>query len=52
MNKIQRELYQAPELSKFDLNHDLSVLLSFSVEGSFDPLEPGVDDDSLEGGKW
>lgn len=44
MNKIQKELYQAPELSKLELNNDLSILLSFSVDGSIDPIEEGVED--------
>ena len=43
MNKIQKELYQAPELTKIELNH-LSILLSFSVEGEIDPIESGVED--------
>lgn len=44
MNKIQKELYQAPEFSKIELNNDLSILLSFSVDGSIDPIQEGVED--------
>lgn len=45
MNKTQKELYQAPELSKIELNDNLSILLSFSVEGEIDPIESGVVDE-------
>lgn len=43
MNKIQKEFYQAPGLTKIELNH-LSILLSFSVEGTIDEVEDGVED--------
>lgn len=46
MNKIQKEFYQAPELTKIELNH-LSILLSFSVEGTIDDLEAGVEDEGF-----
>ena len=41
MNKIQKEIYQSPSFTKLELNHDLSILLSFSVDGEVDPLEEG-----------
>lgn len=44
MNKIQKEVYQAPELSKIELNNDLSVLLNFSVDGDVEPIEEGEND--------
>ena len=46
MNKIQKEFYQAPELTKIEPNH-LSILLSFSVEGTIDDLEAGVEDEGF-----
>ena len=52
MNKIQKELYQAPELSKLELNNDLSILLSFSVDGSIAPIEEGVEDTYTSVGNW
>lgn len=52
MNKIQKELYQAPELSTIDLNNDLSILLSFSVDGSIDPIEEGVEDTYWSVNNW
>ena len=48
MNKIQKESYQAPELSLLELNNDLSVLLSFSVDGDIEPIGPGADDTGAE----
>ena len=47
MNKIQKELYQAPGLSKLEVNNDLSILLSFSVSGDIVDVYPGVEDGSL-----
>ena len=52
MNKIQKELYQAPEFSKIELNNDLSILLSFSVDGSIDPIEEGVEDTYTSVNNW
>ena len=53
MNKIQKELYQAPELTKFELDNELSILLTFSIEGSADSIEGGIDDgDDLNSSKW
>ncbi|WP_455250376.1 hypothetical protein [Porphyromonas sp.] len=52
MNKIQKELYLAPELSKIELNNDLSILLSFSVDGSIDPVEEGVEDTYTSVNNW
>ena len=52
MNKIQKELYQAPEFSKIELNNDLSILLSFSVDGSIDPIEEGVEDTYTSINNW
>ena len=52
MNKIQKEIYQAPELSKIELNNDLSILLTFSVNGEVEPIEEGVDEDRDGLGKW
>lgn len=45
MNKIQKEYYQAPGFSVLDLTNDLSILLSFSVDGAIDDVTKGVDDD-------
>lgn len=50
MNKIQKELYQAPEFSEIDLSNDLSVLLSFSIEGDIDPIVEGDGDTNGTGG--
>lgn len=52
MNKIQKELYQAPELNAVELNHDLSILLSFSIEGNVDPIELGETDEINNYGRW
>ena len=52
MNKIQKELYQAPELNALELNHDLSILLSFSIEGNVDPIESGEDESPNDYGNW
>ena len=52
MNKIQKELYQAPEFSKIELNNDLSILLSFSVDGSIDPIQEGVEDAYTSVNNW
>ncbi|WP_299320902.1 hypothetical protein [uncultured Porphyromonas sp.] len=52
MNKIQKELYQAPEFSKIELNNDLSILLSFSVDGSIDPIQEGVEDTYTSVNNW
>lgn len=52
MNKIQKEVYQAPEFSKIELNNDLSILLTFSVDGDIDPIEPGEEDTYAKNGKW
>lgn len=52
MNKIQKEIYQAPELSKIELNNDLSLLLNFSVDGEVEPIEEGVDDQRDGLGSW
>lgn len=52
MNKIQKEIYQAPEFSKIELNNDLSILLNFSVDGDVDPIEEGVDESRDGLGKW
>lgn len=52
MNKIQKEIYQAPELSKIELNNGLSVLLNFSVDGDVDPIEEGVDESNGNLGRW
>lgn len=47
MNKLQRQSYQAPELAKIKLDNDLSVLLSFSIEGGIvDDITEGVEDNS------
>lgn len=52
MNKIQKEVYQAPEFSKIELNNDLSILLSFSVDGDIDPIEPGEEDQYPNKNNW
>ena len=52
MNKIQKALYQAPTLSKLELNNDLSIMLSFSVDGSIDPIEEGVEDTYWSVNNW
>ena len=52
MNKIQKALYQAPELSKFALNNDLSIMLSFLVNGTLDPIAEGEDEKINDLGKW
>lgn len=52
MNKIQKEIYQAPELSKIELNNDLSILLTFSVDGEVEPIEEGEDESDYHFGKW
>ena len=52
MNKIQKALYQAPTLSKLELYNDLSIMLSFSVDGSIDPIEEGVEDTYWSVNNW
>lgn len=53
MNKIQKELYQAPELNAIELNHDLSILLSFSIEGNVEPIDEGDSDNGINDyGRW
>lgn len=52
MNKIQKEVYQAPELSKIELNNGLSVLLNFSVDGDVMPIEEGENESDGRFGKW
>lgn len=44
MNKIQKGLYQAPELTKLELNSDLSILLHFSISGGVEDVAPGYED--------
>lgn len=44
MNKIQKGLYQAPELTKLELNSDLSILLNFSISGVVEDVAPGYED--------
>lgn len=44
MNKIQKGLYQAPELTKLELNSDLSILLHFSISGGMEDVAPGYED--------
>ena len=52
MNKIQKESYKAPGFTALELNHDLSILLSFSVDGEFEPVEIGADDDLGSYDNW
>ena len=49
MNKIQKELYQAPGFSKIELNN-MSLLLTFSISGDIDPIEKGEEDRDIDGG--
>lgn len=42
--ELEKELYEAPQISKLVLNNDLSLLLTFSVEGNVDDIE--------DGGEW
>lgn len=44
MNKPYKERYEAPEVKFLPLHHDLSLLLSFSIEGDFEEIE--------DGGEW
>lgn len=44
MKHLEKELYEAPQISKLVLNNDLSLLITFSVEGNVDDIE--------DGGEW
>ena len=44
MKHLEKELYEAPQISKLMLNNDLSLLITFSVEGNVDDIE--------DGGEW
>ena len=44
MKHLEKELYEAPQIDKLVLNNDLSLLITFSVEGNVDDIE--------DGGEW
>ena len=41
---IEKEQYEAPEFNLLELHPDLSLLISFSVEGDIDDID--------DGGQW